>query len=337
MTSARKPAGFLQLNYDKILVLTALAGLLISALVLLMRLGSEAKGILPGDLEATNPIVVESFDVTPLQALADTIVRPYQVPAAQRRMLVGELRVSSIPHGYPIPFDASVCPFSGTNQPRVVRMEDRDSDGDGLPDVWETQYAFSPNDPNDALGDLDGDGFSNLEEFQANTSPADPDDYPPPSAKLRLERAMVNPFKLRFLGTSQLPNGETVYQLNLRSLERTYFARMNADVEGFTVVEYDEKAADGPTLVLKQADKIIRLVQGRVRDETSYTAMMVFLVDGKRFRSNIGESITLIDAEYKVVDIRENRVVIRDEKASRDYEIGPMTSEDRRSAPAGGL
>ena len=148
---------------------------------------------------------------------------------------------------------------------------------------------------------------------------------------------MVNPFKLRFLGTSQLPNGETVYQLNLRSLERTYFARMNADVEGFTVVEYDEKAADGPTLVLKQADKIIRLVQGRVRDETSYTAMMVFLVDGKRFRSNIGESITLIDAEYKVVDIRENRVVIRDEKASRDYEIGPMTSEDRRSAPAGGL
>jgi glycosidase len=52
-----------------------------------------------------------------------------------------------------------------------------DTDGDGLPDLWETQYGLDPNNPagqHGARGDPDGDRFSNLEEYLAGTDPQDP-------------------------------------------------------------------------------------------------------------------------------------------------------------------
>lgn len=336
MSSARKPSGFLKLHYDKLIMITTLVVLIACTLFLLLRLGQEGRSIRPSDLESTNPLAVTALDTTPLDALTDAFNRPYQIPPAQRRMLVGDLRVSSIPEGLPIPFDAEVCPFTGQKQPVAVNIEERDSDGDGIPDLWETKFGLNPVDPNDGQSDVDGDGFTNLEEFQAASLPNDPTSTPPPVAKLRLVRSQVNPFKLRFLGTSRMPNGDTVYQLNLRSLERTYFARMKEDVEGFKVTAYEENTAEGPTLTLQQGDRTMRLVQGRIRDEQAYTAFLVFLVDGKRFRSNIGESIPLLDKIYKVIDIREDRVVIREEDSGRDLDVGLISEEERRSLSAGG-
>jgi hypothetical protein len=37
-----------------------------------------------------------------------------------------------------------------------------DSDGDGLPDDWETKWGLNPHDPSDAAQDLNGNGLSNL-------------------------------------------------------------------------------------------------------------------------------------------------------------------------------
>lgn len=46
-----------------------------------------------------------------------------------------------------------------------------DTDHDGMPDTWETQYGFLPNDPSDATGDADGDGVTNLQEYLNGTHP----------------------------------------------------------------------------------------------------------------------------------------------------------------------
>ena len=46
-----------------------------------------------------------------------------------------------------------------------------DSDHDGMPDVWERQHGFLPDDPGDGPKDRDGDGYTNVEEFLNGTQP----------------------------------------------------------------------------------------------------------------------------------------------------------------------
>jgi DMSO/TMAO reductase YedYZ molybdopterin-dependent catalytic subunit len=54
-----------------------------------------------------------------------------------------------------------------------------DSDGDGLPDLWETNYFGNLR--ADRLSDQDGDGQSDWQEFMAGTDPTDA------ASQLRLE------------------------------------------------------------------------------------------------------------------------------------------------------
>lgn len=41
----------------------------------------------------------------------------------------------------------------------------KDSDGDGIPDEWETRHKMNPKDAGDAVVDSNGDGYTNIEDF----------------------------------------------------------------------------------------------------------------------------------------------------------------------------
>lgn len=337
MSSARKPTGFFQQNYDKVVVLAVLVGVLASAILLLawVKGGENELQEIQASLVAENPNPVQPVDGSIVAGITQQLETPFQVPPAQRRMLVGDLRVSSIPDGLPIPFDALVCPFTGKEQPKIVSITERDTDGDGMPDVWEEKHGFNPLDPTDAGQDADADGFTNLEEFQGSSDPMLVSETPPPPAKLRLVQSRTIPFKLRFLSISKLSDSDIRYQLNLRSLEKTYFARMNEEVEGYTVSAYEPNGPDGPVLTLTQGDKKIQLIQNKVVDEMAKVAQLAFLVDGRTFTVNKNSEITLLDRTYKVIDISDIRVVIRDEEADREFEVGLISESERQALGTG--
>jgi len=73
----------------------------------------------------------------------------------------------------------SALSIEGGRQPWIVTLDTftpapNDSDGDGLPDAWETQYGLDPNSPagdNGPIGDADSDGAPNEEELANGTHP----------------------------------------------------------------------------------------------------------------------------------------------------------------------
>ncbi len=63
----------------------------------------------------------------------------------------------------------SPSPGSHTSSSSLV-----DSDGDGIPDIWELAYGLDSHNPADADLDPDGDGMSNLQEYLTGTNPREP-------------------------------------------------------------------------------------------------------------------------------------------------------------------
>ena len=110
---------------------------------------------------------------------------------------------------YPIGLHWEKCPACGTEQ-IVKREEDptADSDGDGMPDVWERKYGLNPHDPADADLDLDGDSFSNLQEYKDGTNPQDAKSHTELALLMHVADIKSTMLPLMFKGASRMPNGK---------------------------------------------------------------------------------------------------------------------------------
>ena len=334
----RHRSSWLSQYYDKLMLVVILAGLLLLAFFLFVKIGQKRQELTEAAWAkmAVDPKKVEPIEpqLTQFDRMKSALSSPFQSGQFSNRMFISELRTSCVECQKPIPIDARMCPFCQAKQPTEIPPDEVDNDKDGIPDKFEREHGMNPMDANDAALDMDNDGFSNIEEYRAGTRLDDANDYPSPAAKLRMIRIGSNPFKLRFQGESRLSNG-MVYQLNLRSLERTYFVRVGDELEGFKVIECVTNAPAGPTIILKQGDTLIPLVKGKTREGFERVAELVFLIDQEKMIVRLGDMIKLKDQEYKVIDIGRDGVLIRDEKTKKATEVGPLSDSEKGAMESG--
>jgi hypothetical protein len=326
-------------------MLVALMG---SALYLVLRIGQVRSLLMAkdGDMAGAARKEVAAVDRTLWEETLEQLNHPYHSHTYSNQMMVSQLRVACVNAqcGRPIPFYAEICPFCGAEQPEFIPPEEADRDSDGIPDNVEIAMGLNPHDKEDAYDDADEDGFSNIEEYQWGTDMTNPEEYPSPAAKLRVVKVLERPFKFRFKAVSALPDGKNIFQLNLRTLEQSYFVKMNEEVEGYKVVKYEPnittnaagKKIDKSVLTLEKDGKPIELVKDRALTRHEAIALILFLIDRSKFTVQVDEEIEVKGRTYKIIDIRGGRVLIRDIQTGKNTPIKRLTEEERRTLRTSG-
>jgi hypothetical protein len=321
-------------HYEKVILLVAFIALLFSSVWLVKDIqGSKEMADLSlmritwrGSQVSIQDTVAFDANLAEARAVASAQI------STRPRTTVSDLRVSCVKCGRPISYDAVECPFCLAEQPAIIDIDTLDTDGDGIPDKVELAWGLDPQNPADAHEDLDGDGFTNLEEFRDGTDPRDPASMPDPVVKLRVAGIRPVPFYLRFVSKSTFGDGSERYQLNLQTLERTYFTKVGDVVLGYKVDTYDPAAAAGETLTLvRQSDKrSVVLVKGRPVTEQELAILFVSLLDRSRLPvQRLNDVFEFRGVSYKVVDIRRDSVIIHNANTGEKVTIPLMSSEER--------
>ena len=184
---------FLAAHWDWLVALAGVAALVAAGVFLVPSIiaspeelsgeySRELNGIRPAhpDVQAANLGVFDEAVQTAKKPPALDVVDPKVASflGSESRVFCQNGDASSTKKGCgrPIPAMSETCPFCRIKQ-KVEKVE-ADTDHDGMPNDWEKQYGFNPNDASDAAKDADGDGFTNLEEFTAKTNPKNKLEHP---------------------------------------------------------------------------------------------------------------------------------------------------------------
>ena len=154
------------------------------------------------------------------------------------------------------------CPECGIflktppNRPKYRRnvITADDSDGDGMPNTFESTFGLDPNDPYDAQYDKDGDGFTNYYEMTCNTDPTVAYNRPALWKRLRLVAVdrVVLPVSFRALNDNNSQNSsewdvqfnvQTVRNGKVRQTSRTLRIGEELDIEHikYKLIKVDRK------------------------------------------------------------------------------------------------
>lgn len=342
-----------KMTFDKIILVVALLGLVLSLVLLILMVDRERKklenlsrnqGQSQERLKSVRPL-----DMTFLDESIEALHAPAQIPAWSNRLMVAELRVRCVKCGRPIPLDAEGCPFRNCSaqQPPAPKAHLKDSDLDGIPDEWEIRYGLNPN-ADDAFQDADADGFTNLEEYQAGSHPGDAAAHPAFAEKLRVLQIGRTPMPLSFQGVTRMGANDLHFQVNNKATGRDAFARLGDTVDGYKLVKYEKKMVkvrkgsleleeDVSVLTVSKDNKLVPLVIHRGANQGEMGAILVFLADQTRMSVKLGDVIKLKNSSYKIVDIKKDSVILTDVNTGMEMPVKPLSEADKQMYPGIGV
>jgi hypothetical protein len=127
-----------------------------------------------------------------------------------------------------------------TNGTDDVYIFNRDVDGDGMTDVFETKFGLNPSDPSDATLDADADGVTNLQEYVNGTNPKGT------SKRYFAEGAANSFFTTRFGVFNPNPAAATVYLEFLGSNGQNSSMPLQLAANGWTSVTLNDVTIQQP-------------------------------------------------------------------------------------------
>ncbi len=245
---------------------------------------------------------------------------------ADNSFFTGELRVAAIGSAFPIPYAATVCPYSKIPQPAMNQL---DRDGDGLTDDWELKYGFDKHNKADAQRDFDGDGFTNLEEFRAATNPDNPEIHPPYVEKLRFVERKDVPFPLVFQGVTELSDGSMVFQLNTPADGLTHFIALGERVEGVLLQRFIPSESGSIERLIVERDGVkVELIRGEISADPKSKAELINILDRSPIIATMGALLSLRNDDYTVLSVHRDKVVVKQAESGKVFDIISLADEE---------
>ena len=215
--------------------------------------------------------------------------------------------------------------------PDSATAEDATSNADF--EAWFRKHGLDLNDPSMLDSDSDQDGFSNRDEFLADTDPKDPNARPGVSKSIRVKEytEVRLPFVLRNVegatatveftadGLGQrekVKAGDTIRGTKLR-VDRVS-AGTDTDKHGDKVDMSQVVMTDGET-----QDRVVAVKDLPTRTSASFATLTD--PEGKTIiKVREGDVFTWPsepDSSYKVIDLRADQVIVKDEKSEKTVTI----------------
>lgn len=313
-------------NYDKLLAALAVALLAGAVFLWISAKGATEAGKRDCDssLAARHPAhpalnrEESSSRLQTYMAALSRLAHPFNIKmddSSRSGFFVPEVRVWCVKCRKPIPADAETCPLCGEQQPAKrtdVTDAGMDSDGDGLPDLWEREHGFNPLDPEDAGLDFDGDKFSNAEEYVAKTDPKDKNSHPDLMGYLRVASIEAARLPLVFRATQNMGGGNYKCQFNYFDKElkaqKTLFVKVG-DVIGPLDKLPGAKISDPPRYSdFKLAslewrdEKVFNKIENREKTVSIPVAIVERISTGRKIEFLIDKEST--DATYVVTIVQ---------------------------------
>jgi len=200
-------------------------------------------------------------------------------------------------------------------------------------EAWFSKYKLDLNDPKMLDNDSDGDGFSNRDEFLADSSPIDPESRPGIHSAIKLKEytEVRLPFVLRgiqgdtatveFEGDAagkqeKVRKGDTIKGTKLK-VDRVE-VRADTDKHGVKIDMSQIALIDGDT-----NERVVALKDLPTRTSASFATLVG--ADGKEtVKVREGETFSWPSepgSSYKVIDLRMDQVVVKDEASGKTLTI----------------